>query len=414
MLYRMKLENKILPKPAISVLQTNKKSSSSFFRPIVQPKLTINPPNDVFEQEADAIADKVMRMRDTNTEPLFFQPKPLSLTPVQRKCAACASDDKLHHKEDKEEEPVQLKPKIEFDIQRKCSQCEEEEKVQMKGEPATRGGMTAPQIVNSVINSSGQPLDTNTRNFMESRIGYDFSNVQVHNDSTAHQSSAALNALAYTHANHVVFGFGKYNPGSETGRRLLAHELIHVIQQNKSDNNLLQKKGADDVEEESTRQGDRFRQARRRDLTRIVDSIQFKKILVSCPKSTNVKLLPVLAEMRTRIAGNEKCLKFFKTKFKINPDVLLDPNKKPSISVDTTLKNSGSTRCPEPAVKIGNICTSPHLERVIMHELTHYAQCALTGIPSSEELAQEGENICMGTAQEAVERARKKKEQKTN
>jgi hypothetical protein len=411
----MKLENKISPKPANSVLQTNKNSSSSFFRPIVQPKLTINQPNDIFEQEADAIADKVMRMRDIKTEALFFQPKPLSLTPVQRKCAACASEDKLHRKEDKEEEPIQLKPATEFDVQRKCSQCEEEkEKLQMKGESTTSGGMTAPHIVNSVINSTGQPLDSNARNFMESRIGYDFSNVQIHNDSTAHESSAALNALAYTHANHVVFGVGKYNPGSETGRRLLAHELTHVIQQNKSHNNLLQKKGTDDVEEESAREGDRFSQARRRDLTRIIDSMRFKKILVSCPKSTNVKLLPVLAEMRTRVAGNEKCLKFFKTNFKINPDVLLDPNKKPSISVDNALKVSGSTRCPEPAVKIGNICNSPHLERVIIHELTHYAQCALTGVPSSEELAQEGENICMGTAQEAVDRARKKKEQKQN
>lgn len=167
----------------------------SFF----QPELTINQPNDIYEKEADAVADKVMKMPVQNNEQPFFQSKPI-ITPVQRKCA----------------------------------HCEKEEKVQMKETPGAVGGMTAPSTVNDVINSPGQSLDKGTRNFMESRFGYDFGNVRIHNDSIAHQSSKEINALAYTHGSHVVFGAGQYQPGTNSGKQLLAHELVHVIQQNKS------------------------------------------------------------------------------------------------------------------------------------------------------------------------------------
>lgn len=119
-----------------------------------------------------------------------------------------------------------------FQINRKCAQCEEEDKkAQMKSEAAGSGGITAPSIVHNVINRNGQPLDAATRNFMESRMGYDFGNVQIHNDSEAHQSSSAINALAYTSGNHIAFGTGQYQPDSIEGRKLLAHELTHVIQQ---------------------------------------------------------------------------------------------------------------------------------------------------------------------------------------
>ena len=224
----------ISAKNSTSVSKEKQKGNSSFFQPIVQPKLTINQPNDIYEQEADAVAEKVMRMPDSKTEPLFFQPQPLPVTPLQRKCAACESEEHLQRMEDEEEEPVQLKPTREFDVQRKCSHCEEEEeKVQMKGEPTAGRGMTAPSIVHSVINSGGRSLDKSTRSFMESRFGYDFGNVQIHNDSLAHKSSKDINALAYTHRNHVVFGAGQYQPNTNSGKQLLAHELAHVVQQEK-------------------------------------------------------------------------------------------------------------------------------------------------------------------------------------
>jgi hypothetical protein len=66
---------------------------------------------------------------------------------------------------------------------------------------------------------------------MESRFGHDFGNVQVHNDPMAHQSSEDINALAYTHGDHIVFGEDQYQPSTVTGKKLIAHELAHVLQQ---------------------------------------------------------------------------------------------------------------------------------------------------------------------------------------
>jgi predicted Zn-dependent protease len=131
-------------------------------------------------------------------------------------------------------------------IQRKCAECEEEKKVQMKGEAIASGGMTAPSIVNKAINSRGQPLARSTKNFMEPKFGYDFSNVQIHNDSLAHQSSKDINAFAYTHGNHVVFGAGQYQPDTPRGKKLLAHELAHVVQQRSIHSKTIQEKVVDD------------------------------------------------------------------------------------------------------------------------------------------------------------------------
>jgi hypothetical protein len=79
--------------------------------------------------------------------------------------------------------------------------------------------------------SPGQPLEEGLRGFMESRFGQDFSRVRVHADAEAAASARAVNALAYTVGPDLVFGAGRYAPGSAEGRRLLAHELTHVVQQ---------------------------------------------------------------------------------------------------------------------------------------------------------------------------------------
>jgi putative NIF3 family GTP cyclohydrolase 1 type 2 len=88
-----------------------------------------------------------------------------------------------------------------------------------------------PLIVHDVLRSPGQPLDAETRAFMEPRFGHDFSNVRVHTDSSAAASASAVNSLAYAVGQNVVFGAGQYGPGTTEGRRLLAHELSHTIQQ---------------------------------------------------------------------------------------------------------------------------------------------------------------------------------------
>jgi Domain of unknown function (DUF4157) len=92
----------------------------------------------------------------------------------------------------------------------------------------------APALVREVLNSPGQPLDAETRSYMEPRFGYDFSGVQVHTDDKAAESARAVSANAYTAGSHLVFGEGRYAPSTTRGRHLIAHELDHVIQQTSS------------------------------------------------------------------------------------------------------------------------------------------------------------------------------------
>ncbi len=88
-----------------------------------------------------------------------------------------------------------------------------------------------PAIVHDVLSSSGQTLDAEIRAFIEPRFGHDFSGVRVHTDAKAAESAQAVNALAYTVGKNIVFGDGGYKPWTSEGKRLLAHELTHVVQQ---------------------------------------------------------------------------------------------------------------------------------------------------------------------------------------
>jgi hypothetical protein len=89
-----------------------------------------------------------------------------------------------------------------------------------------------PSLVKDVVNSGrGAPLGGQTRELMESRLGADFGDVRVHTDSKASESARSVQAHAYTVGNDVVFQSGKYEPESDSGKRMLAHELTHVVQQ---------------------------------------------------------------------------------------------------------------------------------------------------------------------------------------
>ncbi len=89
-----------------------------------------------------------------------------------------------------------------------------------------------PSLVKEVVGSGGgAPLDNDTRGFMESRLGADFNDVRVHTDATASESARSVQAHAYTVGSDVVFQSDKYAPESESGKRMLAHELTHVVQQ---------------------------------------------------------------------------------------------------------------------------------------------------------------------------------------
>ena len=89
----------------------------------------------------------------------------------------------------------------------------------------------APPIVHEVLRAPGRPLDAETRSFMERRFGHDFSQVRIHDESRAAASARSVGALAYTVGHDVVFGAGQYAPDTGEGRRILAHELAHVVQQ---------------------------------------------------------------------------------------------------------------------------------------------------------------------------------------
>jgi hypothetical protein len=91
--------------------------------------------------------------------------------------------------------------------------------------------LAVPPIVHEVLGAPGRPLDAGTRSIMESRLGHDFSRVRIHADPHAARSAQAVDALAYTVGSNVVFDEGRYAPGSPEGLKLLAHELVHVVQQ---------------------------------------------------------------------------------------------------------------------------------------------------------------------------------------
>lgn len=146
----------------------------------LQTKLAIGASNDPLEEEADRVADQVMRMSAPEVS-----------------VAAAAQ------------------------VSRKFAEYESH----------TEGTDTAPASVDRVLASSGKPLDPALRQDMEQRFGHDFSRVQVHSGAAAEQSARDVNAHAYTVGCNVVFGVGRFAPATPGGRRLLAHELTHVVQQ---------------------------------------------------------------------------------------------------------------------------------------------------------------------------------------
>lgn len=85
--------------------------------------------------------------------------------------------------------------------------------------------------VHNVIGSGGSPLPADLRTDMEGRFGHDFGDVRVHHDGAAHDSAKSVNAQAYTVGSDIVFQSGKYDPASDAGKHMIAHELTHVVQQ---------------------------------------------------------------------------------------------------------------------------------------------------------------------------------------
>ena len=180
------------------------KAVSNILRAGVQPKLRIGAVNDPAEIEADRVADQVMRM------PAAVNEGPNVSTKINPN-----------------------------DINRKCTDCGDKEKIQRKETPDIRmketggaGGHTASAEASSAINSlgSGSPLVASERAFFEPRFGQDLSHIRVHTGGTADAASQSINARAFSLGNNIAFANGEYQPGTQSGRTLMAHEITHTLQ----------------------------------------------------------------------------------------------------------------------------------------------------------------------------------------
>jgi hypothetical protein len=236
-----------------------KAGSGSFFAPVnraavpaVQAKMTVGKTGDKFEQEADKMADKVMRMPSpaSSAKEEKIQRKAdeqLQKAPAEEKIQKTARPEEVQKAADeklqkKEEEALQKKSEQKEEIQKTARpeevqkaadeklQKKEEEQVQRKGSDAVPSvSFNAQSAIRN--KTGGQPLSADVRHDMEGRFNADFSQVRVHSDAAAGKLSNQLSARAFTHRNHIFFSRNQYQPGTSEGKQLLAHELTHTIQQ---------------------------------------------------------------------------------------------------------------------------------------------------------------------------------------
>lgn len=196
----------------------------------LQAKLIIGPVNDPLERDADAVAERVLRMlapppRASSTSHSALSPA----TPLRRKCSACASEHD-----------------------------DENPKVLSRASTATAFDSAAvPPIVHDALRSPSQTLDPTTRTFFEPRFGFNLADVRIHADPLAASSARSVGALAYTVGRDIVFGAQQYRPGTPAGNRLLAHELAHVEQQRvpRTLNRLSRQTAPEDEEQQKRRAG---------------------------------------------------------------------------------------------------------------------------------------------------------------
>ena len=153
-------------------------------RGIVQAKLEVSSPEDSYEQEADLVSEQVVRMPERGLPRAVEAGHPEGMYSPAK--------------------PVQS---------------------------SSLGQAAGPSTAGEMLSSFGLPLDAAARSFMEPRLGFDFSRVRIHTDAKSAESAGRVHALAYTVGRDIVFARDKYQLGSSEGRRLLAHELTHVVQQ---------------------------------------------------------------------------------------------------------------------------------------------------------------------------------------
>lgn len=241
---------------------------SSLRTPLIQTKLRIGAANDKYEQEADRVVDQVMSMPTSvavqtqsapphiqrfcpecedevqrQMQPGFQKIKPYvnAITPlVQRQEEPEEEEEELLQPGSDTEDAIPEQEHEDFPILEsvetrdagEMAKEEEDEYIQPKGNTGSIPQVT-PNIANNIhtIKGTGQPLPASERAFFEPRFGWDFSHVRIHADQRAADTAQSINARAFTSGDHVVFGAGQFVPGNQLSRKLLSHELVHVIQQ---------------------------------------------------------------------------------------------------------------------------------------------------------------------------------------
>ncbi len=218
----------------------------------IQAKLSVNAPGDKFEVEADKVSKEVARMpygiqRDEGGEAEEEEMQLQRASDIQREDEGGEMEEEEMQlqraegsiqREDEggevEEEEMQLK-RAEGSIQREDEGGEmEEEEMQLQRASSEDGGFEVGGEIENTIQAErggGQAMGEQARGFFESGMGHDFSNVKVHDDSTADQLNQSVSARAFTIGSDIFFRSGEYQPESQAGRELMAHELTHVVQQ---------------------------------------------------------------------------------------------------------------------------------------------------------------------------------------
>lgn len=200
--------------------------------PTIQTKLKVGEPNDRFEQEADRVAEQVIRMPEPKSaakrvmnpvhNSIDHPNNQKVLAPFRTTAETVMRQPGTTEEIDPEKQRTMLKLV--------CPECSE----LLQAKEASSKGIRLGKGFESQIESAksgGQPLPKSVRKFFEPKFGYDFSRVKIHTDAHAGDTAKRMNALAYTMGSHIVFAPGQLAPHSYEGKKLLAHELTHVVQQ---------------------------------------------------------------------------------------------------------------------------------------------------------------------------------------
>lgn len=180
--------------------------------------LRVSSPDDLHEREADRVADEILRMPEPGSGPV-----------LQRMCSTCA-EEQVQRQADEEDDDTTVQTKADTTLQRVCLDCDAEEDMAMAMKQFP-GAARVREAVDPVPAGGGRPLHAGERSFFEPRYGADFTGVRIHSGAEASSKAAQFRARAFTVGSHVVLGAGQGSFGTADGRRLMAHELTHVIQQ---------------------------------------------------------------------------------------------------------------------------------------------------------------------------------------